>query len=575
MPLLTKPLLPAVIPVVPAPVPQRNDREHFAERGDKMMAWMPLGMAGVQQHSNYVAAAAAYIEQESERTQQALTASQDQALLAEQWAGNAMITAHYKGPWNTLAGALHRPACVSHGGLFYALTGDIADVALAEPGGSESWAVLPGLTEIGTPINQSPVGDAVVGSSSAIVLQGSPFASVYASDAFAASQWQLHTFDSFHAPLYDSGTVAGAASFVVPAAVVGGLENSTRYYWRCRHMSSRGKWSAWSRASSFVTAATVGQYIPVPAATPATLGAAFQGGYYCGMVWQEIARTSEPKIIAVGALTKFNLDAEYDMYTKPIVYIGQTLEVRSRANPANNFKGIVVSANARTLTLNVTAVSGGGTFADWSVMARFRCILAPKASGQAQLKIKATDTALPAGCATIADGLASTLAMVAAGDAAMYPLAHWARGLTIGGYTDWYIPARDELELLPRTFAFIIWYAGSGARANAAIHNYTRNGAYGDVAGDAHGSNRNSAPPGTAYAASGGLPVTSITAFMTNGSEVLSGNVNGHYMSSTEHAAGSVWCMQLGDDSGLRWRQAQQPNAGVYNWSRAMRRSII
>jgi len=69
--------------------------------------------------------------------------------------------------------------------------------------------------------------------------------------------------------------------------------------------------------------------------------------------------------------------------------------------------------------------------------------------------------------------------------------------------------------------------------------------------------------------------MTSIPAFMTNGSEVLSGNVNGHYMSSTEHAAGSVWCMHLSDSASHLWKQNQQSNSGVYNWSRAMRRSII
>lgn len=576
MPLLPKPLLPAAIPVVPTPVPQRSDRDNFAERGDRMMAWFPSGIAGVQEHTNYTAAAVAYIEQESERTQQALAASQDQALLAETWAGNAMITAHYKGPWDTLAGALAPPAAVSHSGLFYTLNVALPDVAAAEPGGSEAWTVLPGLTEIGTPINQAPVADAVVGNSAAIVLQGSPFASVYVSDTFASSQWQIHPYDSFHAPLYDSGAVAGAASFTVPSAVVSGLASATRYYWRCRHKSSRGKWSAWSRASSFVTAAALGQYIPVPAATPATIGAPFQGGYYYGMVWQEIARTSEPKIITTGALTKFSLDAAYDMYTKPIVYIGQVIEVRSRANPANSFMGTVVSANGRDLTLNVTAVGGAGTFSDWSVMARYRVIIAPRASGQiAGGKIKSTATALPAACATLTDGFAATLAMVAAGDAAMYPLAHWARGLSIGGYADWYIPARDELELVGRHLCSSIWYAGDAARyVGGVIHDYKRNGAFGDVAGDKHGVNRNSAPWGAAYATVG-ISLTTNTAFHANGSEQITGDTNGSYLSSTESAEGTVWAMSYDYNSSERYRQIQSSKAGTSGWCRAIRRSII
>jgi hypothetical protein len=44
------------------------------------------------------------------------------------------------------------------------------------------------------------------------------------------------------------------------------------------------------------------------------------------------------------------------------------------------------------------------------------------------------------------DGAANTAAMVTAGIAA-HPAANFCKNLGIGGFTDWYLPARDELDI--------------------------------------------------------------------------------------------------------------------------------
>ncbi len=118
-------------------------------------------------------------------------------------------------------------------------------------------------------------------------------------------------------------------------------------------------------------------YIPTPTPTPANFGDPLEGGFYAGMVWGQIAQSSTSMAIDTGSKTF----AVPDMTNAPIVYGGQMVEVRSRANPANKFIGTVTSALGNSLTLNVTSVGGSGTFSDWSVMARFRVIVAPKASG--------------------------------------------------------------------------------------------------------------------------------------------------------------------------------------------------
>lgn len=78
----------------------------------------------------------------------------------------------------------------------------------------------------------------------------------------------------------------------------------------------------------------------------------------------------------------------------------------------------------------------------------FALIVAPKASGQASLAFKTSSTAT-VGTTSVSAGAANTAAMIAAG-AASHPAAQFCVGLSIGGYTDWLLPAQDQLELCYR-----------------------------------------------------------------------------------------------------------------------------
>jgi hypothetical protein len=54
------------------------------------------------------------------------------------------------------------------------------------------------------------------------------------------------------------------------------------------------------------------------------------------------------------------------------------------------------------------------------------------------------------GTASVVDGAANTASMIAqsAGEPTYFPAAWFADNLTTGGFTDWYVPARFELEIL-------------------------------------------------------------------------------------------------------------------------------
>ena len=316
-----------------------------------------------------------------------------------------------------------------------------------------------------------------------------------------------------------------------------------------------------------VTVQPAPPYIPTPTPTPANFGDPLEGGFYAGMVWGQIAQSSTSMALATGSKT-FTVP---DMTSAPIVYASQTVEVRSRANPANKFIGTVTGATGTSLTVNVTSIGGSGTFSDWSVMARHRVIVAPKASGEhAGIALKNANTALPTACQTLTEGLAATQAMRDADTSTVYPAAHWARNLNIGGRADWYIPARDELELCwrnlkPTTTANYV----TANRPTGASFDYANNGSYGDTAAT-HGTNNNSSPTGAAYTAS--VPgQTAATAFRTGGAEAYEFG-SAYYWSSSDYNASNAWLQ--------RWYSSYPGVQNSYGKTgtgrvRAVRRSVI
>lgn len=425
-------------------------------------------------------------------------------------------------------------------------------------------AVLGTLPTVLPPTNVTPADSAT--NISAPSFTGSAYYSLYGK-AQASRQARMSLNSDFSTILWDSGEVVGASTAVTGPSLDGLAPTSTLVYWQIRYKDADGAWSSWSAATGFTTASNYNNYIATPTATPANFGDAFEGGFYTGIVWNQIAQAANSKLLATGSQV-FTVP---DMAGVPIVYAGQTLEVRSRANPANKFIGTVTGAKGTALTLNVTSIGGGGTFADWSVMSRFRVIFAPKSSGDnASIALKNANTALPVACQTLTEGWAATVAMMAADTSTVYPAAYWARGLNIGGRTDWYIPARDELELgwrnlKPTTDSN---YA-TADRSTAAAYAYGNNGSYGDVAAT-HGTNNNSAPAGAAYTA--GVPAQTVApAFRTGGAEAFTYG-SSYYWSSSDFSASNAWSQNWYSSS--PGYQNSGGKTAAYR-VRAVRRSII
>jgi hypothetical protein len=134
-------------------------------------------------------------------------------------------------------------------------------------------------------------------------------------------------------------------------------------------------------------------------------------------------------------------------------------------------------------------------------------IIAPKATGQSSRAIKTTNTATT-GAGSTFDGLANSNAANDAG----HPAAQWARALSIGGFTDWYVPALYELEILFRRFK--------------------PDNSEGNTPG--FGANPYAVPPTTANYSVSVPPTTTVSAFVSGAAQAF---FEGPNWSSTQDAA--------------------------------------
>jgi hypothetical protein len=90
---------------------------------------------------------------------------------------------------------------------------------------------------------------------------------------------------------------------------------------------------------------------------------------------------------------------------------------------------------------------GGGFYAGKINVSgtQYYLIVAPKATGES-LNISWGVVGTTTGITSVINGPTNSASLAALG--ASYQAATFCEGLTIGGYTDWYLPAKNELEVL-------------------------------------------------------------------------------------------------------------------------------
>lgn len=111
----------------------------------------------------------------------------------------------------------------------------------------------------------------------------------------------------------------------------------------------------------------------------------------------------------------------------------------------------VTFMNQRSFGLIIGQAYEGGFFAGQistaeNGIATHNLVVGPLSTAQSTLAWKNANTAT-AGADSDIDGPQNTADMVADGNSTVYPCAHFCNDLVIGGFSDWYMPAKNELEV--------------------------------------------------------------------------------------------------------------------------------
>ena len=168
---------------------------------------------------------------------------------------------------------------------------------------------------------------------------------------------------------------------------------------------------------------------------------------------------------------------------------------------------------------------GGGYYAGQigvSSVATHYLIVGPVASAQTtSIKWKNANTAT-VGADSVIDGPQNTADIVADGSSTVYPAGHFCNDLVIGGFSDWYMPAKNELE--------VCYY---NLKPTTSSNN------------TASGINANAVPARASNYTTGTPAQTSATDFRNTGAEDF---IAGYYWSSTELSAvyASVQSLDIG-----------------------------
>jgi hypothetical protein len=168
-------------------------------------------------------------------------------------------------------------------------------------------------------------------------------------------------------------------------------------------------------------------------------------------------------------------------------------------------------------TLIIGAAYQGGYFAGQistagNGVATHNLIVAPISSGQIGSIPWKTSNTSTAGTSSVIDGPTNSANM----NNAEHPGAQFCEALSIGGYTDWYMPAKDELE--------VCYY-------NLKPGTWTNNNT-------SSGINTYAVPSRSSNYTTGTPPQTSVTDFRSGGSQAFSET---YYYSSTEGDATKAW----------------------------------
>ena len=379
------------------------------------------------------------------------------------------------------------------------------------------------------------------------------------------SEWQIAADPGF-ATIASQGEVTTGD---VTRYTASGLEGNTRYYARMRYFGVGMAASNWSATVWFSTSATsiakpsltiVGDSFNVKE-TPK-----FDGSVFSVSPAGSDTHVSSTWILMEGGTEVWRLNNSPTDKLSTVLPKG-VLQTSKQYTMQVQYNGGVSSSMLSDKLSFTTAASfnpipgqdagvpfGGGYYAGANIVVdgvEYALVVAPKSLGGERLDdvlYKNTNTAT-SGASSLNDGWSNTLAMIAAGGSSA---ATFCRSLTIGGYNDWYLPSRDELEIIYR-------YLKPTTAANTTSSD-------GRAEGGVTGTNLNSIPQSTGYTTTSPTQTT-VTLFREGGGESFSTYIG--YLTSTQYGSTSAVSQTF-----LNGEQEQHVKASQRN-ARAVRRVPI
>jgi hypothetical protein len=265
-------------------------------------------------------------------------------------------------------------------------------------------------------------------------------------------------------------------------------------------------------------------YNPLKVPDAPTIGTATAGGGSASVTF------TAPADVGGGAITGYSVVSTPGGFigtgaSSPITVSGLTIGTaytfKVFATNAYGPSPLSAASNSATPTYTIGQSLGGGYYAGQistagNGIADYNLVVGPVASAQnasKQWKIVNTTTA---GTSSVIDGPANSAAM----NDVTHPAAQFCDGLTIGGFSDWYMPAKNELE--------VCYY-------NLKPTTTSNNTSF--------GTNTNAVPSRGSNYTSGNPAQTSATDFQSTGAEDFA---TGFYWSSTQQSSTGAWLQNFG-----------------------------
>jgi len=342
----------------------------------------------------------------------------------------------------------------------------------------------------------------------------------------------------------------------------------------------------WQRVTTNISGATSSTYVLVAADVGNTIRCVVTGTNAVSAVSANSNSTATvaatvPGAPTIGTATQTSSTTATVAYTAPASNGGATITLYTATSSPGGVTGTLATAGSGTITVSglspsttytftvkatnsvgqsaasgasnsittplpaIGAAFGGGFYAGQigvSGTATHNLVVGPTASAQ-NLSIRYRNTGSGvAGTDSDIDGPTNSANLNSSGN----PAAFFCKGLTIGGFSDWYMPAKNELDV-----CYFNLKPDTASNSTAS------------------GINPNAVPARASNYTAGTPARTSATAFQSPNSEAY---VNGYYWSSTQNTAatGKAWLQNFSNG-----RQYGNYYKTQYNRVRAIRRVAV